>query len=89
MGKPLQQPLGDISREEFNQLIHLFLDGEATAEEVAYIESKCESCENSAKYYDTECDFYQMVKSKLNRAAAPSELISQIRKTISSNSPAS
>ena len=89
MGKPLQQPIGDVTREEFNQLIYLFLDGEATQEEIAYIESKCDSCESSAKFYDTECSFYKMIKSNLGRSIAPSDLIEQIRRGINTNSPIS
>jgi len=85
MGKPLQQSLGDITKDEFNQLIYLFLDGEATEDEIAYIESKCDTCENSAQFYDSECSFYKMIKSNLGRSEAPLGLIDQIRKGIHTN----
>lgn len=71
--------MGDVNREEFNQLIYLFLDGEATEEEIEYIEQKCNTCEHSAKFYHDECDFYRMIKKNLERSCAPSELIGQIR----------
>ncbi len=87
MGKPLQQPLGDLTKEEFNQLIYLFLDGEASEDEIAYLESKCNSCEHSAAFYDSECSFYKMLKTNLNKTAAPRDLIEQIRNGIKSHTP--
>lgn len=85
MGKPLQQPLGDITKEEFNQLIYLFLDGEASEEEVSYIETKCNSCEKSAAIYETECKFYNIIKTKLSRSSAPTDLADQIRSGLASH----
>ncbi len=82
MGKRQLHTPGEISKEEFNQIIYSFLDGEASEDEVAYLETKCNSCEQTAALYKSECQFYNMIKTNLIRSHAPHELADVIRECI-------
>jgi mycothiol system anti-sigma-R factor len=65
------------------EMLQVILDGEATPEQKEYFKTHMDMCLPCFKGYELDMAIKQLVKSKCCGGEAPSELIEQIRVTIS------
>jgi mycothiol system anti-sigma-R factor len=65
------------------EMLQVILDGEASDEQKEYFKSHMDMCMPCFKGYELDMAIKQLVKSKCCGGDAPSELVEQIRITIS------
>ena len=81
---PSQNPfLTNGKKSTCKEMLQVILDGEATPEQKEYFKKHMDACLPCFKGYELDMAIKQLVQSKCCGGEAPSELVEQIKITIS------
>lgn len=76
---------GKADCSKYEEIMMMLLDGEATTSQEKYLRRHMKLCLQCLDHYNLDSEVKKLIRSKLNRIAAPDDLAQSIRNKITEN----